>query len=82
MRTQTHIQKQYGGRGRNAVNRAIRAEIPGGAELLDAIKSLDDLLTMTRQGATACFRTHHQAKIVLKMLSLSRDAMAKQVMGD
>ena len=81
MRTRTEIQRQYGGTGRNAVNRAIRAECIGGADLLDAMKSLDDLITMTSQGATRCERTRCQAGLLLSLLNLCRSAMEREVLG-
>lgn len=82
MRTQTEIRKQYGGTWRQAINRAIRAEMPGGNELLDAMKSLDDLMTMTRQGATACSRTYKQACVVMDKLRLCREIMESEILED
>jgi len=74
-RTMTQLEKQYGGKRRNAVNRAIRAECTGGSALLDAMKLLDNVLLCDLPPDL-----QQRLTVVMSGLNAARDAMESEVM--
>ena len=76
MRTKTDLAKQYGGKGRDAVNRAIRAECPGCEELLEAMELLDSTPQWDLSEPTFGRLTD-----IMATLNASRDAMESAVLS-
>lgn len=74
-RTMTQLEKQYGGKRRNAVNRAIRAECRGGAALLDAMKLLDNVLICDLPPDL-----QQRLTLVMSGLNAARNSMESEVM--
>lgn len=69
------IRDVYGGNGRQAINRAIRAEMVGGEDLLDAIDHFARLILRTQERGT-CTKTMHEAAAMLQRV---RDEMAEKI---
>ena len=76
MRTKKDLAKQYGGRGRNAVNRAIRAECPGSAELLGAMERLESTIQLVPPE-----QLNGSLPSIMGKLNASRDAMELAVLS-
>lgn len=72
----TQIEKTYGGKRRNAVNRAIRAECAGGDGLLDGMKILDNLLLTDLPDDL-----RQRCTLLMSALNVARDAMGDDVLA-
>lgn len=72
----TRIEKLYGGKRRNAINRAIRAECAGGDEMLDAMKILDNLLLIELPPEVA-----RRCSLLMAALNAARGEMEVDVLN-